>query len=174
MKKTFNTIAKGDKVYIATIKNSKLITDCVGNMIMEHYVSYIMNIADFYTLELVLEDMKPECFGKFKKDENPKERYAYVNRNSSLYIENLKPENINDYGLNINKRIIATTKKELCEKLIEIGENFKNEVKNLKEILSDATLKQESYSINVDLLMKCIEAEKNTNLSLEEAASMAM
>lgn len=175
MRKTFNNIIKGDIIYVGSIKDSVVQQDCNGNIIVEYYVKDVTDTEDFYTLELTVERMSPTYKGGFERREDAEEHFIYPNKNVEVYIEVLNPPKDSTHGLNINKTIIATTKRGVFEKLVAESKNFEEKINELDSLLKKYSLKQETMKMLMGIAPGRIDfEEEEKEYSLEEVASMAL
>ena len=174
--KKFGNIKVGDVVYYSIIKDSEIIQDCVGGIIMDGYVSNVVNNT---ATGLTINKMRYKLNEGYVKDE---EKVCRLTERGTVFVpsdENLLviDEGGNQYdGLFINKKIIiSTSKKAIAEKLLEIISDNEKRIDEMTKLCSFAQRKSETMKTSALMRLNMVQYEEDEReLTEEEFACIAL
>lgn len=174
--KNFSDIKVGDVVHYSIIKDSDIIQDCVGDIIMDGYVSNVVNKT---ATGLTINKMRYKLNEGYVKDE---EKVCRLTEKETVFVPNdenlfVIDEGDNQYdGLFIKKKIIiSTSKKAIAEKLLEIVSDNKRKVNEMTRLCKLAQCKNETMQISTSIRLNMAQYEEDEReVTEEEFACMAL
>lgn len=184
MKKQFKNLCPGkDILYECVIRDSVIMQDCVGNIIVDKYVPAVCSLVGNDNITIILQDMHYSLKdnGYIKEDRpnvKPKEERISVPKNTSVYVDYIVNDSNDTYLTRVNQRIIATTKRELVAMLNLIIKENEEDIDNMDKIVSKSKMKNSTMEMVLSCSLRRIrlepEDEPEKKLTEEEFACMAL
>ena len=179
--KNFGDIKVGDVVHYCVIKDSEIIQDCVGNIILDGYVACTSNNLSSDRIGLTINKMKYDLNKGYIKDADKpiritKEDIIYLPKDTNINVFVTDEDNTPHRDLFIKgKLIVSTSKMAIANKLMEIVENHKKKVDEMTLLCSNAKCKSETMRMSASIRLNMAQYEEDEKeLTEEEFACIAL
>ena len=177
--KTFNDVKVGDTIYYCVIKNSEIIQNCVGDIILNGYVTRTNRMLAANYIGLSINEVKYKFNEGYSKNEYKQEKItnaelALLPKNDNVYVVDESNEQ-NDNIFIEHLIIISTSKKAIAYKVAEIIDENNKKIENLTNLCHKAKQKSETMKLSASMRFNVAKyEEEEKEYTKEEIACMAL
>lgn len=179
--KKFKDIKIGDRLYVATIKDSVIQKDCVGGIIVDYHVEAVFDNKQSDRIGITFQKMRYQYKVGYVKEDRIEaglmEETRYFLKDAFISVLPILESENNEFGLQVNKKIISPTKTALVEALDNSISDNAEKIKKMSSAASIAKARNDGMRLLLSLSASKIEFEKEEEvkeLTEEEFACMAL
>ena len=181
--KKFKDIKVGDRIYTATIKDSVLLQDCVGGIVVDYYVNDVEEWTGECSkhMSIKLERMRYMYNDGYVKDDRPEahmtEMSIYPLASDTSTIKWLEDSKNDEYELLVNQMVCSTTKKGVFDALSSVLNKNSMKVDGMLSEVKKAKMKSSTMNILFSNSLKFAnfeQEEEEREITEEEFASMEL